>query len=230
ISIFGDMDANETVDAVAATFGALKARPASKATPPPVKFPAHVTKPVVRTHTGKKDQAAAVIAWPTGGGSAGITESRKLEVLAAIFRDRLMDQLRSQAGISYSPAVVSQWPIGMASGGKMLALGMVPPDKTDFFFKLSRGIAADLVAKPVEADELDRALTPLKQLLMRQSSGNMFWMRLVEGGTQDPARIEAVNTLAQDLALTTPAEVQALAAKYLVPTKDWTMVVVPEKK
>ncbi|RYE03386.1 MAG: insulinase family protein, partial [Sphingomonadales bacterium] len=145
----------------------------------------------------------------------------------AIFRDRLIDQLRSQAGISYSPAVISDWPVGMPNGGKLLALGMVPPDKTDFFFKLSRGIAADLAAKPVEADELDRALTPLKQLLIRQSSGNMFWMRLVEGGTRDPARIEAVNTLAQDIALTTPEELQALAKKYLVPAKDWSLVVVP---
>lgn len=229
ISIFGDMDATATVEAVAATFGALTPRPALATTPAPVKFPAHVAKPVVRTHTGKPDQAAAVIAWPTGGGSAGITESRKLEVLAAIFRDRLIDQLRSQAGISYSPAVVSDWPVGMPGGGKLLALGMVPPDKTDFFFKLSRGIAADLAAKPVEADELDRALTPLKQLLIRQSSGNMFWMRLVEGGTRDPARIAAVNTLAQDFALTTPEELQALAKKYLVLSKDWTMVVVPEK-
>ncbi|RYE00524.1 MAG: insulinase family protein, partial [Sphingomonadales bacterium] len=155
ISIFGDMDANVTVDAVAATFGALPPRPAVASAAPPVKFPAHVAKPVVRTHTGKKDQAAAVIAWPTGGGSAGITESRKLEVLAAIFRDRLIDQLRSQAGISYSPNVASQWPVGMPNGGKLLALGMVPPDKTDFFFKLSRDIAADLVAKPIEADELN---------------------------------------------------------------------------
>lgn len=227
ISVFGDMDANLTVDAVAATFGALKPRPASTKPAPPVKFPAHVAKPVIRTHTGKKDQAAAVIAWPTGGGSAGITESRKLEVLAAIFRDRLLDQLRSQAGISYSPSVASQWPVGMASGGKVVALGMVPPDKTDFFFKLARGIAADLAAKPVDNDELDRALTPLKQQLMRASSGNSFWMQLVDGGTTDPKRIDAVNTLGQDFALTTPAEIQALAVKYLRPDKDWTMAVMP---
>jgi len=218
------------VEAVAATFGALAPRPAGKAAALAAKFPAHVARPVVRTHTGKPDQAAAVIAWPTGGGSAGITESRKLEVLAAIFRDRLIDQLRSQAGISYSPTVASQWPVGMPGGGKLLALGMVPPDKTDFFFKLARDIAADLAARPVEADELDRALTPLKQMILRQSSGNMFWMRLVEGGTGDPARIQAVNTLAQDIALTTPAEVQALAAKYLRPDKDWTLKIVPEKK
>lgn len=228
VEVFGDMDSEATIKAVAATFGALKPRPASAAAAPAIRFPAHVDQPVVRTHTGKPEQAAAVIAWPTGAGSAGITESRKLDVLAAIFRDRLIDQLRSQAGVSYSPNVASQWPLGLTAGGKMIALGMVPPDKTGFFFQLARGIAADLVAKPVDADELNRALTPIKQQLIRQSSGNMFWMRLVEGGSYDPLRVAAVGTLARDIATTSPAEVQALAAKYLRPDKDWTMMVVPE--
>jgi zinc protease len=227
VEVFGDMDSDATIKAVGETLGALKPRPASKAAVPPITFPAHVATPVVRTHTGKAEQAAAVIAWPTGAGSAGITESRKLEVLAAIFRDRLIDQLRSQAGVSYSPNVASQWPLGLASGGKLIALGMVPPDKTGFFFQLARGIAADLVAKPIEADELNRALTPIKQQLIRQSSGNMFWMRLVEGGAYDPLRVAAVDTLARDIALTSPAELQALAQKYLRPDRDWSMVVVP---
>lgn len=227
VEVFGDMDSDATIKAVAETFGALKPRPASKAAAPAITFPEHVDKPVVRTHTGKAEQAAAVIAWPTGAGSAGIAESRKLDVLAAIFRDRLIDQLRSQAGVSYSPNVASQWPLGLSAGGKLIALGMVPPDKTDFFFQLARGIAADLVAKPVDADELTRALTPIKQQLIRQSSGNMFWMRLVEGGSYDPARIAAVNTLARDIASTSPMEIQALAQKYLRPDRDWTMMVMP---
>jgi zinc protease len=227
VEVFGDMDSDATIKAVAETFGALKPRPANAAPTPPVTFPAHVDKPVTLTHSGKADQAAAVIAWPTGAGSAGITESRKLEVLAAIFRDRMIDQLRSQAGVSYSPNVASQWPLGMDAGGKMIALGLVPPDKTGFFFQLARGIAADLVAKPIDADELNRALAPIKQQLIRQSSGNMFWMRLVEGGAFDPARVAAVETLARDIALTSPAELQALAQKYLRPDRDWTMVVVP---
>jgi zinc protease len=229
VEVFGDMDANATVQAVAATFGALKPRPARTTPAAPVTFPAHVASPVVRTHTGKNDQAAAVIAWPTGGGTASISESRKLDVLAAVFRDRLIDQLRSQAGVSYSPQVASQWPLGLSAGGKVIALGLVPPDKTSFFFQLARGIAADLVAKPIDADELNRSLTPLKQQIIRQSSGNMFWMKLVEGGTTDPARIAAVKTLAPDIGRVTPAEIQALAVKYLRPERDWSLVVVPEK-
>ncbi|MHA6717983.1 M16 family metallopeptidase [Sphingomonas sp. RS6] len=228
VEVFGDMDAEATIKAVAASFGALAPRAAGAESGAPVRFPAHVETPVVRTHTGAEDQAAAVIAWPTGGGSAGLAESRKLDVLTAVFRDRLIDQLRSQAGVSYSPNVMSDWPVGFDTGGKIVALGMIPPDKTGFFFKLARDIAADLGAKPIDADELARALTPLKQQLLRMSSGNMFWMSLVEGGTQDRARIAAMRTLPEDYARTSPAELQALAAKYLRPDKDWTMVVLPE--
>jgi zinc protease len=229
VQVFGDHDVEATIKAFAETFGALKPRKAAPVVAA-AKFPAHVTTPVVRTHTGQPDQAAAVIAWPTVGGTAndGIRESRKLEILAAVFRDRLIDELRSQAGVSYSPMLISDWPLGMPGGGKIMAIGLLPPDKTDFFFELTRRIAADLVANPITQDELDRALEPLKSLLMRRSSGNMFWMQLMEGGANDPLRIAAVENLGRDIALTTPAEIQALAVKYLVPAKDWTMVVVPE--
>ncbi|WP_262503879.1 M16 family metallopeptidase [Sphingosinithalassobacter sp. CS137] len=228
VLVFGDLESETAIEAVAATFGALAPREAMTQPVPPVRFPEHVATPVVRTHEGQPDQAAAAIAWPTGSGSADIPESRKLEVLAAIFRDRLLEELRSQAGVSYSPNIVSQWPVGLPGGGSLVALGMVPPDKTGFFFTLARGIAADLVARPVEADELQRAIVPLIEGLRRRSTANPFWMALVEGGTRDPARLAAVRSIADDVVGTTPAELQALAAKYLQPSKDWTMVVVPE--
>ena len=42
--------------------------------------------------------------------------------------------------------------------------------------------------------------------------------------------LAAIPGIINDIRSTTPAEVQALAAKYLVPSKDWSMAVVPEKK
>lgn len=230
VQVFGDVTQQAAIDAVAATIGAMTKRPADTSPPPPVRFPAHVAQPVTRTHGGQPNQAAAAIAWPTGGGSAGLTESRKLEVLAAVFRDRLLDRLRSQAGVSYSPNVDNNWPVGLPGGGRIMAIGMVPPDRTGFFFDLARELAADLVKTPVPADELDRAKLPVIQLIARMSSGNMFWMNQTQGGTRDPARLAAIPGIINDIRSTTPEELQALAAKYLVPSKDWSMAVVPEKK
>lgn len=228
VSVFGDVTADAAIKAVAATFGALPPRDATLPPAPPVRFPAHVTTPVVRTHSGNANQAAAVIAWPTGGGVAGIAESRRLDVLAQVFSDRLFERLRQAAGASYSPNVASSWPVGMPSGGRLVAIGQVAPDKVGFFFQTARAIAAELVAKPIEADELERLLGPMRQSLIRASTANQFWMRLMAGAAYDPARATATANLGSDFGSIAPAQLQAVAAKYLRPDKDWTMEVLPK--
>ena len=50
--------------------------------------------PVVLRHKGDKDQAAAIVSWPTSGGFAGTKEARQLEVLTQIFNDRLFEKIR----------------------------------------------------------------------------------------------------------------------------------------
>lgn len=228
VQVFGDVKANDAIAAVAKSIGALPPRTAATTPAPPITFPSHVTKPVMRTHDGPANQAVAVIAWPTGGGIDAITDSRRLDLLAQVFSDRLFDRLRSEAGASYSPNVSSSWPVGLSSGGRVLAIGQVPPDKVDFFFKLAREIAADLASKPIDADELKRTVTPYMQLIARTSTGNTFWLNQLEGGTYDQRRIAAIRTLAADIARTTPQLLQATAQKYLRPEADWTMAVLPK--
>ncbi|WP_033922193.1 M16 family metallopeptidase [Sphingomonas sp. 37zxx] len=230
VQVYGDTTADATVAAVAASFGALKPRKPAALTGPTPKFPDHAATPVLRYHEGQPNQAAAVIAWPSAGGSEAFTDNRRLEILAAIFRDRLFDQLRSQAGASYTPNVINDWPVGMPGGGRLFAIGQIPPDQADLFFKMAREIAADLVATPIAEDELRRAAVPLMQQMIRMSSGNTFWLQQTSGGSLDPRRIDSIRTLPQDMGQVTPADIQALAAKYLVPTRDWTMLVLPSEK
>jgi zinc protease len=228
VEVFGDVKGDEAIAAVAATFGALKPRAAPAAAAPPIKFPEHNATPIVRTHSGQENQAVALIAWPTGGGVEGVPESRKLDVLAQVFSDRLYDRLRTEAGASYSPSVGSSWPDGAASGGRIMAIGQVPPDKTDLFFRLSREIATDLVKNPISDDELQRAKTPMQQYVMRASTGNTFWLNLLSGAAYDPRKIASARSILLDYQNVTAADLQAVAAKYLRPDKDWTMEVVPK--
>lgn len=230
VQIFGDIDVEKAIVAAQNTIGAMKPRTDAAPISPNVTFPAHNATPLVLRHTGQPDQAAAVIAWAAGGGADDITESRKLEILAAVMRDRILDRIRSAEGASYSPTVLSQWPMGQPGGGRIMALTLISPDRTDLFFRVAREIAADLIAKPIETDELRRALVPTAQMVVRRSSGNPFWMQQTEGGTRDPRRLAAIASIARDYGSTTPQELQALAAKYLAPQKDWAMVVLPEAK
>lgn len=230
VVLIGDFARADAVAALSKSFGAMKARPpaVAKASALQLDFPDGNEEPVVRTHRGPQDQAAAAIAWPTGGGLMRIRESRQLEVLAAIFRDRLFEKFRAEQAASYSPNMANYWPKEFATGGYMISLSMVQPKDVDRFFRFSEQVAADLAKNPVSEDELRRAVEPLVQIIERISTGNTFWVNETEGATFDPRRFAALATLLSDYRTVKPAQIQALAQKYFVADKSWRLAVMPE--
>jgi zinc protease len=230
VLIFGDFDPDKAIATAAATFGAMPRRNDDRPRSPMSASVRPNTTPLVRTHRGSADQAAAVLAWPTAGGLADVTESRRLDILSAIFSDRLFDQLREAEGASYSPNVSSQWPPNMASGGNFVISSQLRPESVDKFFTIARAVAADFVAKPVSADELARAINPMRQMIARASSGNSFWMSQLGGASRDPRKLSALQSLPSDFAAITAADLQASARRWLIPGKEFAMVVVPDKK
>jgi len=233
VQIFGDVKADDAIAAVAATFGALPQRK-ERAIPPQnraIRFPAHDLAPLVLHHRGDSNQAAAVIAWPTGAGVAGAREARQLDVLAQIISDRLFEKLRVTDHAAYSPGAQSDWPLAFDQGqGYLMVNSQLKPEKVDYFFALVREIVADLAAKPISEDELQRTVAPTRQLLMRASTGNSFWMQQLEGATQDARYIAATQSMPRDMLGASTEDLRALAAKYLVDDRSYSVVVLPEKE
>src|SRR3546814_4103269 len=122
------------------SLGALA--PRKPISPPDVQrvgFAKHRATPEVAFHSGEKGQAAAMMAWPTSGGRAASRDQRALDVLAAIFNDRLFDRLRAADGASYGPMVESHWPTGFeGSGGYLLAGSLLAPKDVDRFYAIAR--------------------------------------------------------------------------------------------
>ncbi len=230
VQLFGDFDKAAAIAALNRTFGALPSRGTlAQGNPPyPVSDPKLSPEPVVLHHHGDPGQAAALVAWPTGGGIAGIRESRQLEILSQVFTGRLMEALREKAGASYAPQVGSNWPVDLARGGAITAQAQLDPRSVPAFFEAADRIAAELIASPPSEDELNRVTEPLRQLLNRASTSSAFFMGQIEGATTDPVRIAAVRTLMTDYTQTTPQAMQALAAKYLAPGHSWRLAVIPE--
>jgi zinc protease len=191
---------------------------------------------IITLHRGDKEQAAALLAWPTSGGVGaeggpdveGITESRRLEILANIFNNRLFEQLREKEGASYAPQVYSSWPKSYSTGGYIGAISQLAPSAIPVFEQTAQSIAKDLVATPISQDELNRAVVPLGQQIRRAATGNTFWIWQLEGATRDPRRILAVRTLLSDYTQITPVEVQALAQKYLATDNVFRWHILPE--
>lgn len=230
VQLFGDFNRAEAIAALSKTFGALPARgnlPVGTA-PARVKTMAPSQTPVVLTHRGDPGQAAAMIEWPTGGGMGDIRESRQIEILTQVFQNRLMDALREELGAAYSPQVYNTWPTDLENGGSIVAVAQLSPQAVPIFFQTAEEIAADLIANPPTADELARALEPLRQQLTRSSTSSAFFMYHLEGATSDPRRFTAMRTLLNDYTQTTPEAMQALARKYLQSGMSWRLAIIPQ--
>lgn len=231
VQIYGDFDKAAAIAALEKTFGALKPREDARSTAsaPDIAAAQPSTKPVVLHHHGDPDQAAAVLSWPTGGGTLEIRESRQLEILTQLFTNRLIDAVREKLGVAYSPYVYSTWPVDLQAGGAITAVAQVDPKSVDVFYQTAEEIAQDLIANPPTADELARVTEPLRQQVTRAASSTSFFMNQLEGASRDPARFGSVRSVLIDYTRTTPAEMQALAAKYLGEGNSWRLEVIPEE-
>lgn len=229
VQVFGDLSAVDIHQLLGQSFGAL---PRRQATLPldaaKVAFPKGRTTPQLSYHRGDANQAAAIMAWPTSGGASTPQDTRALEVLAAIFSDRLFDRLRAEQGASYGPTVESYWPNGFeGSGGYVLAGSLLSPKDVNAFYDIAGKIAADLAKAPVSADELARNVGPIREQISRASTGNAYWMYLLRGASRDQRILRNAIMLSQDVDRVTAADIQRVAQKYLTARAGWKMAVMP---
>ncbi len=229
VQIFGDLANVDLEAALLSSFGSMAARrPAGvPAGASDVRLTPVPASPIITRHSGGDSQAALVLAYPTGGGLDNIRTARQLDILAAIFNDRLYDRLRDQAGASYSQAVVSRWSQDFASGGYIFVGGLVRPQDSYVMAQAARDIAAELAAEPVTNDELQRAVGPVTEQIVRASSGNVFWMLETEGATRDPRHFAALQSYLVDLRSVTVADIQSMARIYLAPGRAIPVLILP---
>ncbi len=229
VTIIGDTTVEAAIRSVAATFGALPPREAPDG---PAKgdqrFPDPAEEPVVLTDRGAPNQAAALIAWPTQGFLRDMKLQRTLRVLSEIFAQRLIDELRTREGITYTPGASTVSSIDSKTYGYFYALAQIPPEKIANFYAAADAVAADLSAKPVGDDELNRARGPRIEDIQRQQQTNEYWLSLLAGSQVNPHFLDVVRSTIPDLQSVTAADVQKAAADWLKNERAWRAIVVPQ--
>ncbi|NIJ09505.1 zinc protease [Sphingomonas vulcanisoli] len=226
VVIVGDVTVDQAIDAVAATLGALPPRtPRVDPQPRDIRPPAPNMVPKRLDHSGRADQAVAFETWPTDGYFANPQEALALMVTADVIKSRLFDQLREAEGATYSPEVSAPSSNVLPHFGSVEAQVEVAPEKTAAVFTLLDSITADLRAKPLSADELDRAKQPLIDKRKRDLQGNSFWTGIVSLALRDPRALDAARTMVSGLEKVSAADVQRVSAKYLLPNRAIRVVV-----
>jgi zinc protease len=231
VVIVGDITVDKAIEDVAETLGALPQRPDPRPPGAPahqVHFPAPTPAPLVETHAGRADQGVALVAWPTDDFFSDPAGARVDSVLGRVMQLRLTDVLRMKQGVTYSPAAGAATSLVFPHYGYLSAQMEAPPAKLDGFFTDVSAIAADLRAKPVTPDEMERAKKPLIEGLEKAMATNQYWLNSLSGAQADPRRLDVLRSAVAGLERVSAADLQKAAQTYLRDDTAWKLEIKPK--
>jgi zinc protease len=216
ITIVGDITEAQAEAEINKTFAALGKRAdiASPAGAMTVKFPADNLSRVFEHH-GRADQDMSFVAFPTTDMFADTQQTRGLEMLAEVMSLRLIDVVRENKALSYSPQAGSRPSMTFKGYGYLAVSAEVRPELDQTFYDTLAGIVADLKAKPITDDELLRARKPALDKLENDRKTNVYWNGVLIGAARDPRRLDLIRTRKAQLEAVTAADLQRLANTYL---------------
>lgn len=228
IALVGDLDEAEAIAAVASTFGALPPRepdfnPRTEARQ--LRFTEARTAHVL-THRGEPDQALLRWVWPTTDDSDQ-AEALRLSLLARIVQIELTERLREELGQAYSPSAGSDTSEHYPGYGTFTISASVAADQVAASRAALEGLVADLRARPLDADTVERARQPLAEAYRNFLKDLGGWSALAARAQSKPDRIDRFFAAPGLMAAITPEDIHQAALRYLVPGEAVEFVVLP---
>ncbi|MBX4964158.1 insulinase family protein, partial [Rhizobium lentis] len=229
ITIVGDVTVHDAIRMTAETFGALPLRP--EAAPSNdwgnVRFPAANKAPVLLTHGGRVDIAAAAFAVPIGDLLSDLPRSFTAKIATQIFENRLIDRFRIAEGASYDVQVDLDLSDEVPGYGYAYFSVETEPEKVARFYALVDEIAKDLRSRDVSPDELTRAREPIIETLKHQQQGNEYWIEYLHHAQTDSRRLDRIRDDLSGYVKVTAGDIRVFAATYFSPEKFWKFEVLP---
>jgi zinc protease len=218
LSMVGDFDLETAIILAQQYLGGLPRRgPDEIKIVPGPRFPIGQNKEVAIDT--RIDKALLVVAFLTDDGR-DIYRTRRLNVLADIFAERLREEIREKQGAAYSTGAFS-WPNRTFPGyGLFLSYLPLAPQALTPVLADVKEIARKITTDGITTDELQRALEPTLTGVREQLRQNDYWLNTVlMGATRHPDQIEWSRTILEDYARIEVRELVALAHQYLDPGK-----------
>ena len=228
MSIVGDIGWDEARGVVARTLGALPPRP-----PPPVAADPGVHcaapdgKPLAFSTAPTLQQVALALAWPVSE-PVDIRLHRRCSLLAAVVAERLRERVRQELGAAYAPAAAFYDHPGFPRFDYFLAYAEVLPAHARAAGRLFRESVEAVRKNPLTPGEFARIQQPLLRALDDERRTNGYWcVTVLSDAQQHPERLPAARDRSADYASITPAEIQALAQRYLDPDRAFFFTATP---
>jgi zinc protease len=228
VAIVGDFDPAEMKQLVMQYFGTMQKRSAIKADTSLLNFPEG--QQLITEVTSSVDKSLIVVAWPTAG-FWDISRTRRLHVLAEIFRERLRLVIREKLGASYSTTVFSAPSRLYGEYGNLQVHIVVEPGRELEILKEVSRISEQLQSGKISSAELERVKGPFLTSLKDSVKSNQYWLlSVLAQSARHPVQLIWPKSLLSDFSKITSDEIDDLAKKYLVRAKKATAIVKPVAK
>lgn len=230
IGVVGDINEQAAIDAIAATFGALPERRAAFDPRTEARIRQFATDRSERTliHKGPAEQAELRVYWPARDDS-DLAEAMQLTLLSRAMQLMLTEELREKLGESYSPGAAASLSDEFPGYGHLFAASNVDYKDLATTRAAIFAIAKELRDKPVDPDLLDRARKPLVEAMVKSRRENSYWLNYVAEAASHADRLDRSRKGIAEVEAATPAELQALAKRYLVDDKALVIKAVSDK-
>ncbi len=218
LTLVGDLDEAQAVKAVAATFGALPARPTGprqRGEPRFMRYPEGPVAPLRIEHDGPANKAAAALIWPL---YVSTPERRReeyaLKLLAAVFDTALRQRVREELGKTYAPDVSTTGPDHGDQGVLRVSIDAEPQD-IETLVTEARAVAERLRNGGITEAMLDSARQPILASARARRETDDWWAGAMGGSAQDRAVLDETLLYEPLMSSLTLQDVQAAAATWL---------------
>jgi zinc protease len=211
--VVGDVTVEQAIRAMQATFAAGPVLPPRADIAPRAALPAPSADPHVARHGGRADQAWYGQYWLLPDYFTDPKNGYTARVAAGVLQSRLIDTVREKLGITYSPMTEAVASVQLGGLGYLGTVLETPPANFPTFHDLLVAELKDLAAKPVSADELDRARRPLVEGRAKDMEGNAFWSTWLPLVLRDPRVRANVLETGAGLAAVNAEDLRALFAR-----------------
>ncbi|HEU5284628.1 MAG TPA: insulinase family protein [Burkholderiales bacterium] len=229
ISVVGDFELEQALEALGKTFGSLPPRAAAKpafSEARDVRFPA--SRGIMAFPYDTNDpKALSAVYWPTTDFSK-VSDVRRLFVLAKVLGNRVLERVRNVQGLTYTAQGDHAPSHAFPDYGFLYAIVDAPPDKARTLVSEIAALGAALYRDGVTEDELERARNPVVSELKRLLNTNSYLLSAIISGSQEqPDKLLRAATSLQEVSALTVADLNEVARKYLRPEAALPVVVVP---
>ncbi|MCI5208339.1 MAG: insulinase family protein [Candidatus Electrothrix sp. ATG2] len=187
-------------------------------------------KSLAQSVTTQSKKGMVTVAWPTDD-FWDISQTRRLNILASVFDDRMRKLIREELGAAYSPYAYNRPSLVDPGYGVLRSVVVVDPPQAEMVVAKLKQLGDRLTKEKITADELERALEPTLTSIRDMVRTNRYWLHSVlVQSSRHPERLEWPQTIQSDIAAITVDEISALGAKYLKPEKAAEVILLPAKK